>query len=96
MTQIARLRQVSSHFNDGEILPFLFTKEVNWQHVNASRNLTEFNDQVISDWLNVSVKTFGEYKKHQNAFKENVKEQVLLLLLLIKHRLLWGKCKTGR
>jgi uncharacterized protein (DUF2384 family) len=81
------LQDVPSQINDGEILQFLFTKDVNWQHVNAIKNLTEFNDEVISEWLNVSVKTFREYKKPKNAFKDNVKEQVLLLLSLIKHGL---------
>lgn len=81
------LRDVPSHINDGEILNFLYTKDVNWQHVNAIKTLTDFNDEVISDWLNVSVKTFREYKKPQNVFKDNVKEQVLLLLSLIKHGL---------
>ena len=79
------LKDVPSHINDSEILNFLYTKEVNWQHVNAIKTLTDFNDGVISDWLNVSVKTFREYKKPPTSFKENVKEQVLLLLSLIKH-----------
>lgn len=79
------LRDVPGHINDSEILSFLYTKDINWQHVNAIKTLTDFNDAIISDWLNVSVKTFREYKKPQNSFKENVKEQVLLLLALIKH-----------
>ncbi|GAB4044584.1 antitoxin Xre/MbcA/ParS toxin-binding domain-containing protein [Spirosoma jeollabukense] len=79
------LRDVPEHINDSEILSFLYTREVNWQHVNAIKTLTEFNDTIISDWLNVSVKTFREYKKPPTTFKENVKEQVLLLLALIKH-----------
>lgn len=79
------LKDVPGHINDSEILNFLYTKEVNWQHVNAIKTLTDFNDGVISDWLNVSVKTFREYKKPSTSFKENVKEQVLLLLSLIKH-----------
>lgn len=79
------LGEVPGHINDSEILYFLYTKDINWQHVNAIKTLTDFNDAVISDWLNVSVKTFREYKKPQNTFKENVKEQVLLLLSLIKH-----------
>lgn len=79
------LKDVPGHINDGEILHFLYTKDINWQHVNAIKTLTDFNDAVISDWLNVSVKTFREYKKPQTTFKENVKEQVLLLLSLIKH-----------
>ncbi|MFD2937321.1 antitoxin Xre/MbcA/ParS toxin-binding domain-containing protein [Spirosoma flavum] len=79
------LRDVPGHINDSEILSFLYTKDINWQYVNAIKTLTDFNDDIISDWLNISVKTFREYKKPQNTFKENVKEQVLLLLSLIKH-----------
>ena len=79
------LRDVPGNINDSEILYFLHTKDVNWQHVNAIKTLTDFNDDILSDWLNVSVKTFREYKKPQTTFKENVKEQVLLLLSLIKH-----------
>ncbi len=79
------LTDVPGHINDSEILSFLYSREVNWQHVNAIKTLTDFNDTIISDWLNVSVKTFREYKKPPTTFKENVKEQVLLLLALIKH-----------
>lgn len=79
------LRDVPSHINDSEILSLLYSREVNWQHVNAIKTLTDFNDAIISDWLNVSVKTFRGYKKPPTTFKENVKEQVLLLLALIKH-----------
>ena len=79
------LTDVPGHINDSEILSFLYTREVNWQHVKAIKTLTDFNDTIISDWLNVSVKTFREYKKPPTTFKENVKEQVLLLLALIKH-----------
>lgn len=79
------LRDVPGNINDSEILYFLHTKDINWQHVNAIKTLTDFNDDILSDWLNVSVKTFREYKKPQTTFKENVKEQVLLLLSLIKH-----------
>jgi uncharacterized protein (DUF2384 family) len=53
--------------------------------VNAFKNLTDFNDSIISDWLNLSVKTFREYRKPKTVFKENVKEHVLLLLALFKH-----------
>ena len=79
------LKDVPDRINDSEILNSPYTKEVNWQHVNAIKTLTDFNDGVISDWLNVSVKTFREYKKPPTTFKENVKEQVLILLSMIKH-----------
>ncbi len=59
------LNEVPGSINDSEILNFLYTKEVNWRHVNAIKTLTDFNDGVISDWLNVSVKTFRDVQKAQ-------------------------------
>lgn len=90
MTKAERLeagiiRDVPGQINDVEILHFLHNKDINWNYVNAIKNLTDLNDDVISDWLNLSVKTFREYRKPQSIFKENVKEHVLLLLALFKH-----------
>lgn len=79
------LENIPGHINDGEILHLLYTADINWKHVNAIKTYTDFNDHIISGWLNVSVKTFREYKKPKSTFKKNVKEQVLLLLSLIKH-----------
>jgi uncharacterized protein (DUF2384 family) len=76
---------VPRHINDSEILHFLYTEDIDWKYVNEIKTCTNFKDDVISDWLNISVKTFREYKKPKSVFKENVKEQVLLLLSLIKH-----------
>lgn len=79
------LEGVPRNINDGEILHLLYTTDINWKHINAIKTLTDFNDDILSDWVNISVKTFREYKKPKSTFKENVKEQVLLLLSLIKH-----------
>lgn len=79
------LESVPRHINDSEILHLLYATDINWKHVDAIKTYTQFNDDVISAWLNISVKTFREYKKPKSVFKENVKEQVLLLLSLIKH-----------
>jgi uncharacterized protein (DUF2384 family) len=79
------LESVPRNINDSEILHLLHTTDINWRYVNAIKNYTDFNDDILSEWLNVSVKTFREYKKPNSVFKENVKEQVLLLLSLIRH-----------
>lgn len=81
----AILKEVPGQINDTQILQFLHTKEINWRYLNVIKNLTDFNDDILSDWLNVSVKTFRSYKSSRNTFKENVKEQVLLLLSLVIH-----------
>lgn len=79
------IREVPRRINDGEILYYLHNKDVNWSYLNAIKKLTDFNDDVLSDWLNLSVKTFREYRKPNSSFKENVKEHVLLILALVKH-----------
>ncbi|GAO42299.1 antitoxin Xre/MbcA/ParS toxin-binding domain-containing protein [Flavihumibacter petaseus] len=85
------LDNIPASIDDGEILNILNDSDVNWQYVAAIKKNTEFTDNVISDWLNVSVKTFREYKKPNSAFKANVKEHVVLLLSLMKH----GKAVFG-
>lgn len=79
------LESVPKNINDSEILHLLYSADINWKYLSALKTYTDFKDDTISDWLNISVKTFREYKKPQSSFKENVKEQVLLLLSLIRH-----------
>lgn len=81
----AVLNGVPKQINDSEILDFLYTKDVNWIYVNTIKRLTDYNDVIISDWLNLSVKTLREYRKPESTFKDNVKEHVLLLLTFFKH-----------
>lgn len=79
------LESVPDYINDAEILQQLHSNNINWQHVLAIKQTTDFNDDIISEWLNVSVKTFREYKKPHSNLKENTREHVLLLLSVIKH-----------
>ena len=79
------LEAVPSQINDSEILYLLHNRDINWKYLNAFKKLAAFNDDIISDWLNVSVKTYREYRKPKSILKENVKEQILLLLALFKH-----------
>jgi uncharacterized protein (DUF2384 family) len=76
---------VPTQINESEILYLLHKKDINWNYVNAFKHLTDFNDDMISGWLNLSVKTFREYRKPNAVFKDNVKEHILLLIALFKH-----------
>jgi uncharacterized protein (DUF2384 family) len=79
------LYEIPGQISDTDVLNFLQTKDVNWKHVKTIKSLTNFNDEVISDWLNISVRTFRSYRQPENKFKENTKEQIILLLSLINH-----------
>lgn len=72
-------------FSDVELLNFLQNNEVSWKHINAIKHLTAFNDEVIAEWLNINVKTFRSYKQSKANLKDNQKEQILLLLALVRH-----------
>ena len=81
------LYDVSGQISDSDVLSYLQTNDVNWKYINSIKALTGFNDEVISEWLNISVRTFRSYRQPENKFKENIKEHILLLLSLLKHGL---------
>lgn len=81
------ITEVPSQISDNTVLTYLQTRSIDWEYVEALKRISEFNDTILSDWLNVSVKTFRSYKQHKNKLNPNLKEQVILLISLIKHGL---------
>ncbi len=81
----AVLYEVPGQISDSEVLTVLQKKDINWKYINTLKELTDFNDDVISEWLNISVRTLRTYRQPENKFKENIKEHILLLISLIKH-----------
>ena len=81
------IKEVPSQISDSSVLTYLQTKTIDWEYVEALKKMTEYNDTILSDWLNVSVKTFRSYKQHENKLSPNLEEQVVLLISLIKHGL---------
>jgi len=61
------------------------TDKVGPQHLQALKDLTLFNDEKISDWLDISVKTFRSYKKPNSIIKARIKEHAVIALSMIKH-----------
>ena len=80
--------EVPNKLTDTEVLFHLKSHEVNWRYIRAIKKVISFNDEILSNWFNVSVKTFRSYKETDHNFKENIKEQTVLLLALIKHGLI--------
>jgi len=79
------LAGVPGRISDSEILNMLQTKEINWEYLDTIKSLTDLNDETISLWLNISVRSFRSYRQPNLRLKENLKEQVIYLLSLIKH-----------
>lgn len=79
------IENIPGRLHDTDILLYMQSKEVNWEYVQALKKITNLNDEVLSGWLNVSVKTFRAYKKPEQEISIGIKEHVLLLLSLIHH-----------
>ena len=89
------LEDIPALVQESEYMFLLQRKEVNWKHVQAIKDLTQYNDEVLAAWLNLSVRTFRDYRKPASILKEHVKEQVILLLTLIKHGIaVFGTAET--
>lgn len=73
------------HLSDSEVLYWLQNKEINWSYMTLLKRYAAATDEVISQWLNISVRTLRNYKRPENKLKDNIKEQLLLLLSLFKH-----------
>ncbi len=79
------MADVPNQISDSAVLTYLQTRTIDWEYVEAIKKLTEFNDNILSGWLNVSVKTFRSYKQQDVKFNPGLREQILLLISMIKH-----------
>lgn len=80
------LDEIPGRISDIEVLNLLKTKNINWNYVTIIKDYTSLKDDLISDWLNISVKTFRNYKSNRDiVLKENTQEHLVLLLSLFKH-----------
>ena len=79
------LKTIPSRVDAGKTLGLIKTGNVGPQHLQAIKNITAFNDEKISDWLDISVKTYRLYKKPHSIIKARIKEHAVMALSLIKH-----------
>lgn len=77
--------EVPQYLNEADVLYWIQSKNINWNYLGAIKQLCNFNDDSISEWLNISVRTFRSYKESTDKISNNLKEQVLLLVSLFKH-----------
>ena len=49
--------------------------------------LSTLKDEIISSWLNITTRTYRNYKTKDVSLKDNTKEHIVLLISLYKHGL---------
>lgn len=77
--------KIPEKLSNAEVISWLQTKEINWEYLLLFKEYSMLKDDILSNWLNISVKTLRNYRKPGIKFKDNVKEHLLLLLSLFKH-----------
>jgi uncharacterized protein (DUF2384 family) len=81
----ASIQNIPERISDSEVLHMLKSENINGEYISYVKEFSKINDELLSDWFNVNVKTFRNYKKQNTILKENLQEQVVLLISLYKH-----------
>ena len=76
---------IPDRITNTQVLHLLHSEIMSKMQVQVLTNYIQLEDETLSDWLNISVKTFRNYKKTDIELKENIKEQIILLISLFKH-----------
>jgi len=82
---IAVIKNIPDRITDSEVLTILKSNKVTGSYIAYIKDFTNIKDELLSLWLNVNVKTFRSYKRGDVMLKENLQEQVILLISLFKH-----------
>jgi len=83
--EIMRSLDIPSQLNDNEVITYVRQQDIGWKHILSLQQLTGFKDEIISEWLNISVRTLRAYKNPGTVLKQNLKEQLVLLISLMHY-----------
>ena len=84
MTLTVLMENIPVTANPAWVIGYLNDGEFDTQHVNALKKISGANNNVLSEILGVTPKTFNAYSKDISKLKIDTKEHILLLLSLMK------------
>lgn len=79
------LKNIPSKVDTSEILKLVKSDGEPRGYFSILKHLTNEDDEKISGWLNISVKTFRNHKKRNKAIKPLLMEHAIMLISLFKH-----------
>lgn len=71
--------------NNLDVYWYIKNNTIDGRYLIYFKNESSFNDDTISEWLNLSVKTLRSYRQPRLSLKENLKEHLILLISLYNH-----------
>jgi len=84
MTLTALMDNIPFTADPAWVIGYLDDGEFDKQHVSALKKISGVNNNVLSEILGVTPKTFNSYSKDVSKIKIDTKEHILLLLSLMK------------
>ncbi|WP_282628207.1 MbcA/ParS/Xre antitoxin family protein [Empedobacter sedimenti] len=60
---------------------------IDQKYIQYLDELSTLKDEIISSWLNITTRTYRNYKTKDVSLKDNTKEHIVLLISLYKHGL---------
>ncbi len=78
------IREIPANISDSQVITYLHSADLGTKHVRQFKSLTHSTDKVISQWFDVSEKTFQNYRSSETKLNIIFKEKLLLLLSLFR------------
>jgi len=79
------LECIPARIKTTEVLNLINSGIINSKYLSVLKHFSNFSDDIISNWLNINVKTYRSYKKADSTIKADIQEHTVMLLALIKH-----------
>jgi|SRR5690606_3877626 uncharacterized protein (DUF2384 family) len=78
--------EIPSISDFSKIYFYVSKSKFDYEYINILDRVIGLNDKILSDWLNISTRTYRNYKTKDNIIlKDNIKEHIILILSLYKH-----------
>lgn len=62
-----------------------FSTTYSLPYIHQLSNTVSLNDDIIADWLNITPRTYRNYKTKDTELKPNMREHIVMLLALYDH-----------
>ncbi|MDO6435838.1 MbcA/ParS/Xre antitoxin family protein [Cyclobacterium sp. 1_MG-2023] len=78
------IKDIPEKISDSQVVTYIHSGDLGTKQVKLFKTLTHSSDKVISEWFDVSEKTFYSYRTTTAKLNINFKEKLLLLISLYK------------
>ena len=78
-------KNIPTHVSEPEMLYAVRQNKINSKYLTSLKDLSGLKDEILSDSLNMNIKTFRNYKTTPLPMKPHLQEHVFAMLSLYRH-----------